>query len=96
MRLKDEIKRFIKDKAPGLSPGVEVYLFGSRTNDHLRGGDIDILLLSDQKIEKSKLRNFRLDFYKKFGWQKIDLVNFTKDDTSTFKTLILTSAQPLQ
>ncbi len=95
MRLKKEIKEFIKDKAADLSPGVEIYLFGSRINDRGRGGDIDILLLSDQKIERSSLRHFRLDFYKRFGWQKIDLVNFTKDDSSTFKRFILTTAQPI-
>ncbi|WP_340112500.1 nucleotidyltransferase domain-containing protein [Maribellus mangrovi] len=95
MRLKNEIKTFIKDKAHDLSPDTEVYLFGSRTNDQGRGGDIDILLLTDQMINKTRLRRFRLDFYKKFGWQKIDLVNFTKNDTSAFKRLILTTAQPI-
>ena len=76
-------------------PGVEIYLFGSRLDDNGRGGDIDLLLLSEQKIDTRKLRRFRLEFYKKFGWQKIDLINFTKEDNTTFKKIILTSAQAI-
>ena len=95
MRLKPEIKIFIKETAHKLLPNTELYLFGSRLNDQERGGDIDILILSDQKVDKKILRQFRLDFYKKFGWQKIDLVNFTKNEKSTFKQLILTKAQTL-
>lgn len=95
MRLKPEIISFIKETSIKLFPEVEIYLFGSRLNDQELGGDIDILILSEQKIDSKKLRHFRLGFYKKFGWQKIDLVNFTKNDNSTFKKLILTSAQPI-
>ncbi|WP_425482387.1 nucleotidyltransferase domain-containing protein [Maribellus comscasis] len=76
-------------------PGDEFYLFGSRLDNKGAGGDIDILILSDKKIDNKKLRLFRINFYKKFGWQKIDLVNFTKTDDSTFKKIILGNAQPL-
>lgn len=93
MRLKPEIVAFIKETAKNLFPEVEIYLFGSRLHDQELGGDIDILILSEEKIESKKLRLFRIGFYKRFGWQKIDLVNFTKKDNSTFKKLALTSAQ---
>lgn len=95
MRLRPEIKTFIKETAEKLFPNTEIYLFGSRLNNQERGGDIDILILSEQKINRKKLRQFRIVFYKKFGWQKIDLVNFTKDEKSTFKQLILPNAQPI-
>lgn len=93
MRLKEEIINFIKNTADLLFPDTDVYLFGSRVFDNKKGGDIDILLLSDNKIEPKQIRNFRIAFYKKFGWQKIDLVNFTKTEESTFKKLILTEAR---
>ena len=95
MRLKPEIKKFITETAIKLFPNSEMYLFGSRLNNHSRGGDIDILILSEEKIDKKLLRKFRIEFYKKFGWQKIDLVNFTKQENSTFKQLILPNAQQL-
>jgi predicted nucleotidyltransferase len=95
MRLKPEIKQFIKETAIKLFPNSEMYLFGSRINNHTLGGDIDILVLSDEKIDRKLLRQFRIEIYKRFGWQKIDLVNFTKNDNSTFKQLILPNAQHL-
>jgi predicted nucleotidyltransferase len=95
MRLKPEIRTFIKELALKLFPNAEIYLFGSRIDNQALGGDIDILILSEQKLDNKKLRLFRLAFYKKFGWQKIDLINFTKDQDTTFKKLILTSAQAI-
>jgi len=95
MRLKPEIKTFIKKNSQELFPEAEIYLFGSRLNDNEKGGDIDLLLLSDKKIAREQLRTFRIRFYKCFGWQKIDLVNFTRQDNSTFKNLILTNAQAI-
>ncbi|MDA3905337.1 MAG: nucleotidyltransferase domain-containing protein [Bacteroidales bacterium] len=93
MRIKPEIIAFIKATASKLLPNTEVYIFGSRVDDNERGGDIDVLILSDQKIDRKILRSFRIEFFKKFGWQKLDLINFTKDETSTFKQLILPNAQ---
>lgn len=92
MRFKPEIKTFIKDTALELFPNAKVYLFGSRLDKKSRGGDIDILIISKEKIEYKKLRRFRVGFYKKFGWQKVDLVNFTHDDNATFKQLVLQNA----
>ena len=95
MRLKNEIRLFIKEFAFKLFSEADLFLFGSRLNNHETGGDIDILILSDTKIDQRLIRKFRVNFYKQFGWQKIDLVNFTKDEDSTFKELILSTAKPL-
>jgi len=69
-----------------------VYLFGSRTNDDALGGDIDILILTEKPINKRIFRPIRVEFFKQFGWQKLDLVNYTYNDTSVFKQLIQTTA----
>ncbi|PTN02228.1 nucleotidyltransferase domain-containing protein [Mangrovibacterium marinum] len=95
MRLKPDIKAFIKQNGRELFPEAEIYLFGSRLNDHEKGGDIDLLLLSDKKIDTKQIRKFRIRFFKSFGWQKIDLVNFTREERSTFKNLVLTNAQAI-
>jgi len=67
-------------------------LFGSRTIDEARGGDIDLLILTNNPVDKKALRPLRIEFFKKFGWQKIDLVNFTYEDNSVFKRIIQTNA----
>ena len=50
------------------------------------------MIVSNKLIEKRLIRNTKVEFYKKFGWQKIDLVNFTFSDTSVFKKLIQNEA----
>ena len=92
MRLDDEIKDFLKQAIGEKIPGAELYLFGSRTDDEAKGGDIDLMILTTNPIEKKILRPIRIEFFKKFGWQKLDLVNFTKDDNSVFKRIIQTTA----
>jgi len=53
----------------------KIYLFGSRTDDTLKGGDIDIYIQSDNK---DNLLEKKLDFLsslkQKIGDQKIDVI----------------------
>jgi len=88
MRLDDKIVRFFKQTIGEKIPGATLYLFGSRTNDAALGGDIDLMILTENPIEKKIIRTIRVEFIQKFGWQKMDLVNFTYSDTSAFKRLI--------
>ena len=88
MRLDNNIILFLKHAFAEKIPGAKLYLFGSRADDTSLGGDIDVLVLSNQLIDKKIIRLIRIEFYKQFGWQKIDLVNFTFDDKSVFKQLV--------
>jgi uncharacterized protein len=88
LRLDDKIVRFFKQTIGEKIPGATLYLFGSRTNDAALGGDIDLMILTENPVEKKMIRTIRVEFIQKFGWQKIDLVNFTYNDTSAFKRLI--------
>lgn len=73
MRLsKDEIE-VLKASLKKLSTEARLYLFGSRADDSKRGGDIDLLVLSE-KLKPKDLRKLRLDFFKKFGDQKMDIL----------------------
>jgi len=67
MRLLPEQIIFIKNYLHNIKPNAQIYLFGSRVDDSAKGGDIDILLLTDELMEKKKIRKFRVDFYKRFG-----------------------------
>ena len=95
MRLNNSIINFFKLAIEKEIPGAKIYLFGSRTNDDAAGGDIDIMVLTQNHIDKRFFRSIRIEFYKKFGWQKIDIINFTFDDQSVFRQLINTNAVEL-
>lgn len=88
MRINPNIKIFLKNSFSEKVPEAKLFLFGSRVDNDALGGDIDVMIVSDKLIEKKMIRNIRVEFYKKFGWQKIDLINFTFSDTSAFKQLI--------
>jgi len=69
---KDEIK-LLKTKLHKLSDSAKIYLFGSRIDDSKKGGDIDLLII-DKKLTKKDIRELRVEFFKKFGEQKIDII----------------------
>jgi len=52
------------------------YLFGSRTNNELKGGDIDLLIESDsnRQVDYTKKLAFRSDLKCQIGDQKIDVI----------------------
>ncbi len=64
---------------------VKIYLFGSRTNPLLKGGDIDLFVClennSSTKLENILKAKSKIEL--KIGEQKIDLFAATKDDLLT-------------
>ena len=95
MRLSTKEITILKSALFKLSPKAKIYLFGSRINDALQGGDIDLLVVSDC-LTKKDMSRLRIDFFKYFGEQKIDIV---LDDGLLFKPmfhrLIMQKAQQL-
>jgi len=76
---------------------VRVFLFGSRTEDQKRGGDID-LFISNLNNEPLKMRskiNFITDLILRIGDQKIDVVLDSpyKKNSGFFKTIYRTGIQ---
>jgi uncharacterized protein len=92
MRVPKEQLVFIKMQIQLEFPEAKVYLFGSRMDDNKRGGDIDILILTSHRMTFIQESKIRTAFIKKFGDQKLDLVNFTFDDDDVFKKLVLIDA----
>ena len=70
---------------------AKLYLFGSRTDDSKRGGDIDILVV-DPNMNKRDLRRIRLNFFSEFGEQKLDIVLDDGQFKDSFTKLILNGA----
>lgn len=92
MRLKASEKNAILRQAASFAPDGETYLFGSRTNPVARGGDIDLLLLTNDKIPLRKLREMRRAILREIGEQKLDIVNFLHHSDHPFKDVALTGA----
>lgn len=92
MRVSRDKLHFLKELILNRIKNVEIYLFGSRVDDNKKGGDIDILILSKEKLSLTDKAQIRYSFFEKYGEQKLDLVNYKYDDKSNFKDLIMLDA----
>jgi len=73
VRLSNQEVDVLKAKLYTISSKAKLYLFGSRVDDTKKGGDIDLLVV-DKKLTKKDLRVLRVDFFKHFGEQKLDII----------------------
>jgi len=82
MRITENERNTIVDAVKNTDPDAKVWLFGSRTDDGKKGGDIDIGILSSKVgvMEEIEIRQKICD---KIGEQKIDLV-VSKDGQQAF------------
>lgn len=67
--IKNSVKFFFGKRAV-------LYLFGSRTDDSLSGGDIDLLVLAPQNTDKLELKKLKAisKIQLEIGDQKIDMI----------------------
>ena len=94
MRLTQEQRACLKTTCKALADDAKIYLFGSRVDDRKRGGDIDLLIIS-KTLTKKDLRRLRVEFCKRFGEQKIDIVLDDGQMRDPFVRLIFRQAIPL-
>ncbi len=87
--LKPSERHAILRHAAHFAPGGDSYLFGSRTKPDARGGDIDLLLLTDAKLPLRSLREMRRVILREIGEQKLDILNFPRQAEPPFKDLAL-------
>jgi len=73
VRIKPKEQSIIRESIQALDPESAIYLFGSRVNDHAKGGDIDLLVISD-KLEFRDLLKLRRTILDQIGWQQLDLI----------------------
>ena len=78
MRITEKEKSSIKKIFNQFFKGGEIYLFGSRVDNTKKGGDIDLYIVPQEKINQQALFQNKIDFLTKLkvqiGDQKIDLV----------------------
>lgn len=95
MRLSEEQISSIKEAVAENLSGYRLMLFGSRVNDNERGGDIDLLIITNEKLSRKTIRKIKREIWNKIGEQKIDIVNFTREEKNNFKSMILEEAVEL-
>ena len=88
MRITENEKNVIIDAVKNIDPEARLWLFGSRTDDNKKGGDIDIGILSS-KVDVMEEIAIRQKICDKIGEQKIDLV-VSKDGQQAFFNHIVT------
>lgn len=93
MRLKNEEVKAIKDAVAFLDRDAEVYLFGSRVDENKRGGDIDLLVISQKlkSIDSLQILKYLFNYIEE---QKIDIV-IAKDSMDPFVQIALTTGVKL-
>jgi uncharacterized protein len=87
-RLIEEEQKVIVDTILNYDNSALIYLFGSRTDLNRKGGDIDILILSDI-LKKKDLIYIEYDIFKKIDEQKIDFIIDNKYSDQPFIKTIL-------
>ncbi|MBI4403726.1 MAG: nucleotidyltransferase domain-containing protein [Deltaproteobacteria bacterium] len=96
MRLSFHEQQVIKETIRRFDPSARIYLYGSRARPELKGGDIDLLVISDQLVYRDKI-TILVEIKTALGEQKIDLLlkNTTEEKTDPFVIQILPEAVEL-
>ena len=93
MRLNENDKTEIKTVTKSVfGENASVVLFGSRTEDSKKGGDIDLFITYSETISRDELYQLKLKFLvqlkKRIGDQKIDiLIDGGEANNTIFKTV---------
>ncbi len=90
MRITSKQQQAIKQTIHNCDPQALIYLFGSRVDDNKKGGDIDLLVIS-QKLDFKMQRKIKIKLYELIGEQKIDLI-IAKETSKHFIQLALQEA----
>lgn len=89
MRISKEQIELLKKNILTLLPNAAIYLFGSRADNTKKGGDVDIMVLSDRELIWKEKSMIKYKYFEKFGEQKIDIVSFSFKDKNPFKQLVI-------
>ncbi len=91
MRLKQAEINNLKNSILLFDKNAKVYLFGSRTDDTKKGGDIDIAIISDAIGLKEKVK-IKLNFFDQFEEQKIDILTVAANSDNLFWEVVKENA----
>ena len=83
MLLASNTRQMIRETILQIDPDAKVFLFGSRTDDMAKGGDIDLLILSIIFTTRD-LRKLKIHLEDRLRRQKIDLILSPPELTTPF------------
>ena len=89
MRITEYQKNAIIDAVKTVDPDAQVWLFGSRTDDSKKGGDIDIAIFSE-KIKKNVMHEIQVRRFicNRIGEQRIDIITTSDGKEAIFKLAV--------
>ena len=87
MRLAIEDRSVISDTIHRADADAMIYLFGSRTDDAAKGGDIDLLVVSKIIDLMTKL-DILVQLHQKLGERKIDIAVYS-DTSRPFPRMVM-------
>ncbi len=89
MRISKEEKEIIISTISSIITGaLKIYLYGSRTRKNTKGGDIDILILTENPLPYETIRKIKINIFDLLPDVKIDIVSSTFTQKSPFVKLI--------
>jgi uncharacterized protein len=81
MRLTEEERRAIVEEIRAKVPRADIYLYGSRADDRLKGGDIDVLAIGPDFEWMDKI-DILIAIKSRIGEQRIDLKLLTPEEAA--------------
>ena len=93
MRLSLKEIESIKKAILSMDPTAKIFLFGSRVDSEAKGGDIDLLIFSQQLNNQDRL-SIKREIFKTLDEQKIDMI-IVADDSDPFVKIALEKAKIL-
>ena len=90
MRISSSESRIIKEKTLEIfGSSATVFLFGSRTDDSKKGGDIDLFIETDEiKDSVKKKITLMTELQFKLGERKIDIITASKNDINDIPLIV--------
>jgi uncharacterized protein len=82
MRITEEEKQVFINAVKKQDNEAKIFLFGSRTDDYKKGGDIDLLIISEQNAWELE-KEIRFEIFSYIEEQKIDII-VAKDFDDSF------------
>ena len=95
MRILNEERRAIVDAVRERDSAARIMLFGSRVDDSKRGGDIDVLIVSD-RIKPNELPDIEERVFDRIEEQKIDLVLAQPSGDDPFARLVMKKGDTIE